>query len=228
MEVYVRSLRPRGETTQRRVLDRVSRLARTGSIEGYDVVVWGDRAPPTPDEVRTRAGRFVLDRVTVFQRWAERNGASIDHGFEVRSVDSAITGESYRELALPRLVVAAVRGDRLLGVAPATIGDEHVSVTDYLDHFEASESLCEATPVELRSLARTTDADPADDHRPPELPEGDATTPIPEDGFGRDGDACADEADATDPGPVDAEAVDAEAVDTTVSTDTESVRYPPY
>ncbi|WP_436929133.1 HTH domain-containing protein [Halosimplex halobium] len=161
IEVYVRSLEPGEDRPQRRALDRLDALAAAGDIEGYEVVVWGDRAPPSRAAVRTRAGRFVLDRVTVFQRWAQRNDASIEDAFGVRTVDSSITGERHEELVLPRLAVAAVREDRLLVVAPATVDGEHRSVDGFLDRLEDG-ALPGSTAVELRPLGGVADdTDPA-------------------------------------------------------------------
>jgi hypothetical protein len=171
VEVYVRSLRPGTGRSQRRALDRLDALAAAGVIGGYEVVVWGDRAPPSPDTVRTRAGRFVLDRVTVFQRWAERNGASIEGTFAVRTVDSSITGERHDELVLPRLVAAAVRDGRLLAVAPATVDGDHRSIEAFLDGLENG-ALPGERSVEIRPLGatRTAESAPTDDRDRREAP----------------------------------------------------------
>jgi len=182
IEVYVRSLRPGEGCPQRRALDRLDTLAAAGEIEGYEVVVWGDRAPPSPEAVRTRAGRFVLDRVTVFQRWAERNGASIEDAFGVRTVDSSITGETYAELVLPRVAAAALRDDRLLAVAPATVDDEHRSVEALLDGLEDG-SLPGEESVEARPLGRTrtVETGAADDSdRPTSIGAADGTAVAPD------------------------------------------------
>ncbi|QLH83305.1 HTH domain-containing protein [Halosimplex pelagicum] len=181
VEAYVRSLRAGEESPQRRALDRLDALAAAGEIEGHEVVVWGDRAPPSPEAVRTRAGRFVLDRVTVFERWAERNDASIEDAFGVRTVDSSLTGETHAELVLPRLAVAAVRDGRLLAVAPATVDDEHRSVGRFLDGLEDG-ALPGERSVEIRPLraARTAGTPTADDRDRPEPPEtAGETAPAP-------------------------------------------------
>lgn len=168
IEVYVRSLRPGDRTAQRRALDTLDELSEGGEIAGYDVVVWGDRVPSTPGDLRTRAGRFVLDRVVVFQQWADRNDATIDSAFDVRTVDSTVTGEQYTELVLPRMVVAAVAGDQLLGVAPATTDGTHYSVAEFLDRVAAGDAFADSDPVELRPLdgsGEPVDARTAEDDR---------------------------------------------------------------
>ncbi|WP_135363607.1 HTH domain-containing protein [Halosimplex halophilum] len=181
IEVYVRSLEPGEDRPQRRALDRLDALAAAGDIEGYEVVVWGDRAPPSRAAVRTRAGRFVLDRVTVFQRWAERNDASIEDAFGVRTVDSSITGERHEELVLPRLAVAAVREGRLLAVAPASVDGEHRPVDAVLDRLEDG-SLPATTAVELRPLGgvRDTDTGPTDRREQVAPVDRDRTTRSPD------------------------------------------------
>ncbi|QPV63116.1 hypothetical protein I7X12_00335 [Halosimplex litoreum] len=203
IEVYVRSLRPRPGRSQRRALDRLDALAAAGEIGGYEVVVWGDRAPPSPDAVRTRAGRFVLDRVTVFQRWAERNGASIEGAFAVRTVDSSVTGERHDELVLPRLVAAAVRNGRLLAVAPATVDGGHRSIEAFLDGLEDG-ALPGERSVEIRPLgaARTAESTPTDDRDRREPPSATGeTTARPE---------AADRSSTTRPSPAESAAGPAE------------------
>lgn len=158
IEVYVRSLQPRGDTAQQRAFDLLDELVAEDVVEDYEVVVWGDRVPPTRDALRTRAGRFILDRVVVFQRWAEENDVSIEHAFEVRTVDSAITGHHYSELVLPQLVVAAVADDRLVDFAPVTVNGTHVSTLEFIDRLAQGDPLVDPTPVELRSLHRDESA----------------------------------------------------------------------
>ena len=159
IEVYVRSLQPRGDTTQQRAFDRLDELVEEGVVEDYEVVVWGDRVPPTPDALRTRAGRFVLDRVVVFQRWAEENDCSIQHAFNVRTVDSAITGQQYSELLLPQLVAAAVENDHLVDFAPAIVSGTHVSALDFIERLTQRDPVVDPTPVELRPLQRSEPAE---------------------------------------------------------------------
>lgn len=206
IEVYVRSLRPGVRRPQRRALDRLDALAAAGDIAGYEVVVWGDRAPPSPEAVRTRAGRFVLDRVTVFQRWAQRNDASLEDAFGVRTVDSSITGETHAELVLPRLAAAAVRDGRLLGVAPATVDDDHRSVDEFIDELEAGAPPHDRS-VEIRPLgaSRAADAAAADDRSRPKPPrDADEATAEPDSGP-RSSAAGAFHPEPTDEGPTDEE-----------------------
>lgn len=209
IEVYVRSLRPRAGRPQRRVFDRLDALTAAGEIGGYEVVVWGDRAPPSPEAVRTRAGRFVLDRVTVFQRWAERNDASIEDAFGVRTVDSSITGERHDELVLPRLVAAAVRDGRLFAVAPAKVDGEHRSVDGFLDELEGG-TVSDEQSVEIRPLgtAGTSGPAPTDDRRRRESTRTAGEAAVRADAGDRSSTARTSTVELTGEGPMDEEAAD--------------------
>ena len=132
IELYVRSLRPSSESDQARAMDRLDALVAEGTVRSYRVLVWGGRAPPTRDEARTAAGKFVLDRVSAFREWARRNDASVAAPFAVRDVDSGITGESYGELVLPRLVLAAYSDGELARVVPHERDGTTTSVREYL------------------------------------------------------------------------------------------------
>jgi hypothetical protein len=206
IEVYVRSLRPGEGRPQRRALDRLDALAAAGEIGGYEVVVWGDRAPPSVEAVRTRAGRFVLDRVTVFQRWAERNDASIEDAFAVRTVDSSITGERHDELVLPRLVAAAVRGGRLHAVAPATVDGDHRSIEAFLDGLENG-ALPGEQSVEIRPLGatRTAESAPTDDRNRREPPSATGETAARPEAGDRSSTARASPVESAVEGPADEE-----------------------
>lgn len=147
IELYVRSLAGSDRSDQARAIDRLDALVADGEVEQYRVLVWGERAPPRPEGTRTAAGRFVLDRVSVFRRWAERNGVSVARPFAVRTVDSSITGECYDELVLPKLVLAEYRAGALSRVVPHERDGETVCVSEYLDRLQTGD-LAETVPVE--------------------------------------------------------------------------------
>lgn len=131
VEVFVRSLRPqRWQGPQNRLLDRLEGLVERDVIDGFDVLVWGESAPASRADARTDFGRYVLDRVGDFRAWAEANGRSVEAVFDLRSVDSSITGETHRRLALPAMLMAEYHDGRLACVTPHERGGETVPLGD--------------------------------------------------------------------------------------------------
>jgi hypothetical protein len=176
-ELYVRSLLPDGHTQQQAaVLDRMEWLSDADILSDITVQVIGRQIPSTPAEARTELGLFALNRVSVFQEWAKRNDCSLEPAFQVRSVDSEISGEQYRALVFPVQLLAEYEGSELTCVTPHTADGETVTVTDRLAMLEAEE---EATfsALERAGAARpptrsdSPAADALDEDSDPLLPE---------------------------------------------------------
>lgn len=146
VEMYVRSLRPCGSTT--RTLDRVADLAADGAVGSFDVVVWGDRAPPTAECARTEMGRYVCDRIGVFSEWARRNGVSLKPGFPTERVDALTREASFEQRRLPTLVVAVYEDGGLERVVPHETTGGVLSVPAFLDRFEEWRKRNDFVPVE--------------------------------------------------------------------------------
>lgn len=159
--LYVRSLVPAGSREQQTaVLDRLSTLEAEGAIEGYDVHVWGKRAPASTAEARTEAGEYAAERVSRFREWAAANDVSVRSTFELREVDAAITGERYRSVVLPTFALAEYRGDELACVTPHRDGDRVRTVADRLARLARDEA------AEFDALPRATPSG-----TPPSRPE---------------------------------------------------------
>lgn len=150
--LYVRSLVPAGSREQQTaVLERLSALESAGAIEGYDVHVWGKRAPASQGEARTEAGEYAAERISRFREWAAANDVSVDATLELREVAADLTDERYRSIVLPTFLLAEYRGDELACVTPHRDGDEVRTVADRLarlarDEAAAFDSLPRATP----------------------------------------------------------------------------------
>lgn len=137
VELYVRSLTPRGHSQQESAIERLERLSEAGVLSEFAVEVWGRQVDLSGAAARTDAGQFVLDRVEQFREWARRTGRSVDSFFETRSVESSIRDQEYAALVLPELTLAEYRGGELAFVAPCSDGDAVCTVGDRIDDLEA-------------------------------------------------------------------------------------------
>ena len=153
-ELYVRSLLPDGHTQQQAaVIDQLQGLSDADVLSDITVQVIGRQIPATPAEARTELGLFALNRVSVFQEWAKRNDCSLDPAFQVRSVDSEITGEQYRALVFPIQLLAEYDGAKLRCVTPHAVDGETVTVRDRLTMLE-EENESTFVSLERASAAR--------------------------------------------------------------------------
>jgi len=134
VELYVRSLAPGpAGSRQEATIERLERLVDRRAVEEYAVHVWGARVALSTTAARTDAGRFVLDRLAAFRRWAAGADASLEPFFETRETHSSITGEVYATVELPVLALAEYRDGRLTGVSPHAGDDGVETVRDRLD-----------------------------------------------------------------------------------------------
>lgn len=148
VELYVRSLAPRGiQARQRAVIEHLAQLTDLGIVEGHRVLVCGQQIPAKRTDLVTEFGQFLHERVAVFSEWAERNGWSLDHAFAHRTVDSSLTGERTDVLALPAMALAEYEGDALRFVAPVTGDETQWTVQDRLDALLATGTPDSADPL---------------------------------------------------------------------------------
>lgn len=146
VELYVRSLAPRGATeSQQAVVSSIRRLEDEGEIAEYTVHVCGREIPATPAEMTTEFGEFLLNRVAVFSAWADRNDYSLGRLFDERTLESAFTDDRRETVVLPAMALAEYEGADLRFVAPCTIDGTTVTVWDRLE--ELSEGVTRETTV---------------------------------------------------------------------------------
>ncbi|WP_136716294.1 HTH domain-containing protein [Halorientalis salina] len=137
VELYVRSLLAgQARSQQDEAIERLAALEDAGVIDESQLVIWGRQAPASPAEARTDAGVFARNRVTVFSEWASANGLSVEEQFQRRTVDSAISGETYRAVRFPVMTLAEYHGKDLTFVAPANGPETTYAVQDRLDTIE--------------------------------------------------------------------------------------------
>ncbi|WP_338727208.1 HTH domain-containing protein [Haladaptatus sp. DJG-WS-42] len=133
LELYVRSLAPSvARKQQDRVIAQLKSLKDAAAIDEYTIEVWGKEVCATTEAARTDAGKQVLEKITEFETWAERNGRSLSSVFEVHEIDSAITGDQYTSIVLPLMVLAEYHDDDLIGVAPCAYEGVPVTIDEYL------------------------------------------------------------------------------------------------
>lgn len=154
-ELYLRSLQPDGYCQrQSSILDRLDGLAERGAVAEHTVQVCGCQVPATRREARTEVGERIVDRVSTFREWAIRNDCSLTPGFELREVDNSLTGEQYRAVRLPAILLAEYDESGLVCVTPHRDGESVRTVADRVAELEAGE------PTRFEPVV-DRDADPA-------------------------------------------------------------------
>jgi len=146
VEMYVQSLSPpNARQRQGEVVDTLKDFSDGGLISGYTVHVTGSRMPALPGETRTEFARFLLNRIAVFELWAEQNGRSFEDWFVRHDVE----GESgpYTELTFPTMVLAIYEGDELRYVAPCETGDDVGEVVERLETLVTDAELLDTEPL---------------------------------------------------------------------------------
>lgn len=115
--LFVRSLASR-TGRQDQILDRLDHLETAGHIDSFDVHIWGEEISLSSSAVETARGKAVLERISEFRQWANRNEVSLDRFFENRERTSRLTGKEQTTLRLPGLAMAEYEGDELEAVTP--------------------------------------------------------------------------------------------------------------
>ncbi|WP_254535422.1 HTH domain-containing protein [Halomarina litorea] len=136
-ELFVRSLTGgSAHGIQQEVVERLSALAASGRLDGFDLHVWGRELPHDSAAARSETGRFVADRLAAFRQWARDNDLSLP---AVTTTDraSAITEEAYTATTLPRIALAEYVDGELRHVAPCEGPECHTAVADRVAALEA-------------------------------------------------------------------------------------------
>lgn len=137
--LHVRSLSPGGcREHQNAVIDRLRALRSRGTIDEFDVRVWGTAIPVDGPVATTETGRAALRRVARFERWAR--DANVSLAIDTYEGASTVTGERHGAVRLPTMTLAEFRGDDLRCIAPHTADGTTCSVSDRLDALEGVEN----------------------------------------------------------------------------------------
>jgi hypothetical protein len=137
-ELCVESLHPAGAQPRlERVIGQLRRLVSAGSLDGFDVTVWGDRIGVSTAAAATATGESIRVTAEACQEWAARNGRTFRPCFDVRSSSDAITGEEYTVIDLPTMVLVEYVDGALAHAVPSSDGTATETVSDRLTALEA-------------------------------------------------------------------------------------------
>mgnify|MGYP000675234936 CR=1 FL=1 len=133
VDVFVRSLGAPTDTQARqaRVLERLDDLEEMERIDRFTVQVWGDRLYPDERCAQSPVGRFLDNKITEFERWAD-SMAGVELSFESKVCEPFVADREFHCIVLPRICLATYIDGELDGVVPCTFGNENVTVDDYL------------------------------------------------------------------------------------------------
>lgn len=129
VELYVRSLCPTGVyQRQEDVIERLNEMDEDDRIDGFSVSVWGERIVPETAG-QTEMGATLLDRISRFKQWAQRNDVELP-AFSRRSVTNVATDDADAAITLPLTGLAEFIDGELVHVAPCRDGATVRSVDD--------------------------------------------------------------------------------------------------
>ena len=118
VELFVRSLCPDDATQQQNyVIDRLQALEEAGRIEDLSILIWGRRIEPRLAQ-RTAEGRYLLERLSMFEQWERDSDASLDAFDWQHPVTNMVSDESVNVITLPTLALAEYVDSDLQHVAP--------------------------------------------------------------------------------------------------------------
>ena len=133
-DVFVRSLSPPLGVRQRQeqLFSQLQDLQSAGHIDTYRVNLWGGGVCLCDVCSGTSVAESMLDNVEEFEQWASKQ-EDVTLPFERHSVDSAMLGRTSNELVVPSMCLSVRVDTEVCGVFPCTVGDESISVTDYVE-----------------------------------------------------------------------------------------------
>jgi hypothetical protein len=136
VELFVRADTFGTQDLQADVRRRLANLDEDDCIEGVDLSTWQSRvrldSPDTEDEARA------IERYRSFERWAAREGVSLEPFFETWERHSSIVDVDYEELVTPVVCLAVFDGSDVVEVAPRRDGDRTYTVDDSLAALEST------------------------------------------------------------------------------------------
>ncbi|WP_136591557.1 HTH domain-containing protein [Salinigranum halophilum] len=135
VEVWMRDLSPPPGDPRKNVLSRLRAFEAEGFVDEVSVRVWGKNVTVSREE--DDEGRTVIrERVSEFQRWAERNGHSLEPAFRWRDQSSMVSEGGNEVIRLPLQCLAVYADDNLVAVFPCSMNGETNTVGDCLARLE--------------------------------------------------------------------------------------------
>jgi len=139
VELYVRSLAPCGTSTeQNEVVERLHDLDRRDVVDDVDLTVWGDPVCLDGASATVGTGRQVADRVREFYGWCADGPTSLDPFFTWSTVESSLSGDSFRRVVLPQRCLALYDDGQLLEVYPRQVDGTVESLADGVRSLESA------------------------------------------------------------------------------------------
>lgn len=139
VELYVQSLAPCGTSAeQNEVVERLRDLERRDVVDHVDLTVWGDAVCLDGASATVGTGRHVAERVREFHSWCENGRDSLQPFFTWSTVESSLSGDSYRRVVLPHRCLAVYAGDQLEAVYPRQSEGAVQSLADGLRSLEGA------------------------------------------------------------------------------------------
>jgi len=133
VDVFVRSLCPPvgAHSQQEQILEQLQRYERENVLDDVSFQVWGEAICPSSCLAQSAVGSEMLEKIEAIRDWTSTHGT--DPVFEVRTVDSSITDESYTKLVPPRvcLLVSSEANPEL--VFPHAVDGENACISAFLD-----------------------------------------------------------------------------------------------
>jgi len=131
VELYVRSLAPCGTSTeQNEIVERLRDLERRDVVDDVDLTVWGDAVCLDGASATVGTGTQVADRVREFYSWCADGPASLDPFFTWSTVESSLSGDSFRRVVLPQRCLALYDDGQLQEVYPRQVDGAVESLAD--------------------------------------------------------------------------------------------------
>lgn len=141
VELYVRSLAPYGtRNEQDAIVERLLDLERRDVIDDVDLTIWGSEVCLDSASAQVGTGRRVAERIRDFYGWCEDHRASIEPFFDLSTVESSITGDSFHRVVPPHRCLAIYVDDRLEEVYPNTVEGNVRSLEDGLSSLEENDT----------------------------------------------------------------------------------------
>lgn len=136
-QLYVRSQAGRASRPeQQATIARLRRLAADGTIDRFDVYVWGREICPDETARETDCFAKTAGKLTELEHWARDDDVSLDRTFRRYELRCEFTGDAYVVVSTPVLCLAVYDDAELVGVYPCEVGGDHLSVADGLDRLE--------------------------------------------------------------------------------------------
>ncbi|MEF8863057.1 MAG: L,D-transpeptidase [Haloarculaceae archaeon] len=138
VDVWMRDAAPPPDDPRKTVLERLREFETEGTVDDVSMRVWGTFIA-APDDEHDGSESLARERVAEFQRWAERNGHSLEPAFERCERSSMVSEKGNDAIRLPMQCLAVYEGDRLVGVFPCSTADGTNTVEGCLERLETGD-----------------------------------------------------------------------------------------